>query len=131
MRAASRPPSTYVAVIGEHLETIDGLQAYLASSGLTSRVTRVLRDASTLGAAACAVVIFPDEYVAAEVVARITALRAAQPRLLILLVTGAPQRFGAALSADGESLLPVVVPKPAFGWTILDAIRAHTNEEAR
>lgn len=130
MSSDSRPPSTYVAIIGEHPATIDGLQGYLASAGLTSRVTRALGDANAVVAAASAVVIFPDEFAVPEVVSTITALRAARPRRLILLVTGAPQRFGAALTADGESLPPVVVPKPAFGWTILDAIRAHASEEA-
>ena len=28
---------------------------------------------------------------------------------------------------DDGSVAPVVLPKPAFGWTILDAIRAHAQ----
>jgi chromate transporter len=54
-------------------------------------------------------------------------LRASRPRLLVVLVTGAPQRFAAVLEPDGRSVPPIVLPKPAFGWSILDAIRAHAQ----
>ena len=48
---------------------------------------------------------------------------------LIVLVTKNPQTFRDQMNPDGSSLLPVVVPKPAFGWAILDAIRAHAAPE--
>lgn len=126
------PPTTsiYVTVVAESPETIDGLHGYLDGAGVESRAIRAVRDAH-VPAKSTAVVIFPDEFGVDDVVASITSLRAAHPRLLILLVTGAPQRFRAALEPDGHSLPPIVLPKPAFGWTILDAIRAHASTASR
>lgn len=128
------PPSTtsiHVTVVAESPETIDGLHGYLDGAGVESRAIRAVREAHVVPARSTAVVIFPDEFGVDDVVASITSLRAARPRLLILLVTGAPQRFRAALEPDGRSLPPIVLPKPAFGWTILDAIRAHASTESR
>jgi hypothetical protein len=39
------------------------------------------------------------------------------------LVTREPQRFRDALEGSDRSPTPLVVPKPVWGWTILDAIR--------
>ncbi|HEX7604203.1 MAG TPA: hypothetical protein VF316_21440 [Polyangiaceae bacterium] len=127
MPTAPSSASIHVTVIAESPETIDGLHAYLDGAGVESHAVQALRDAKRVPLKSTAVVIFPDEFVIDDVVASITSLRSARPRLLILLVTGAPQRFRPALEPDGKSLPPVVLPKPAFGWTILDAIRAHAS----
>jgi len=116
-----------VAVVADNPETLDGLHAYLSGAGVSSRAMRALGDAGAMARELAAVVIFPDELDAAEVVAHVARLRATRPRLLVLLVTGMPQRFAAALEPDGRSIPPIVLPKPAFGWSILDAIRAHAH----
>ena len=127
MATAPSSTSIHVTVIADSPETIDGLHGYLDGAGVESHAGRTLRDAKMVPLKSTAVVIFPDEFAVDDVVTSITSLRAARPRLLILLVTGAPQRFRPALEPDGRSLPPVVLPKPAFGWTILDAIRAHAS----
>jgi len=129
MVTRSSARSLYVTVISDNPETIDGLHGYLSRAGVASRAIRALRDASTIPPSAIAVVIFPDEFGRNDVVASINALRAARPRLLILIVTSAPQHFRSVLKPDGRSLPPIALPKPTFGWTILDAIRAHANSE--
>ena len=131
MPTTSSKTSICVTVVAESAETIDGLHSYLGGAGVESRAIRAVRDASIVPVKSTAVVIFPDEFDVDDVAASITSLRAARPRLLILLVTGAPQRFRTALEPDGHSLPPIVLPKPAFGWTILDAIRAHASTESR
>jgi hypothetical protein len=130
MVGGSQPPkSFYVNVIADNRETIDGLHAYFQSAGVASHATRTLRDASMVSATTSAVVIFPDEFDAEAVVHRLASLRATRPKLLVVVVTSTPQRFRPALDPDGHSFLPVVLPKPAFGWTILDAIREHAQRE--
>jgi hypothetical protein len=119
----------YVTVIADNPETIDGLQEYLRGAGVSSHGARALREVRVVPPATTAVVLFPDELGTEEVVESIGVLRAARPLLLLLIITGAPQRFRAALGPDGCSLPPIVLPKPAFGWTILDAIRAHAQPE--
>ena len=119
-----------VMVVADNRETIDGLHSYFQGAGVASHTARGLGDATAIRAATTALVLFPDEFDAKDVVRRIAALRTSRPRLLLVVVTSAPQRFRSALEPDGRSLLPIVLPKPAFGWAILDAIRAHACTEA-
>ena len=42
------------------------------------------------------------------------------------LVTKEPKRFESLPTGDG-AVVPLVVPKPIWGWTILDAIRARLD----
>lgn len=118
-----------VIVVADSGETIDGLHAYLGGAGLSSQGTRRLRDARSLPAAAFAIVIFPDELGAIDLVAMLRSLRSARPELLMVLVTSAPQRLRGAVEPDDRSVPPVVLPKPAFGWTILDAIRSRASQD--
>jgi hypothetical protein len=113
----------YVTIIAGNRETVDGLQSYFQRAGVASHTTRALGDASMIPPASTAVVLFPDDFAEADVVKRISALRSARPGLLLVLVTSDRQRLSPVLGADPKSLLPIVFPKPAFGWDILDAIR--------
>lgn len=124
-RRASKP--SHVTVVADNPQTIDVLHSYFTRAGVGSNGTRDLDSVSMVPAAATAVVLFPDDFGVLDVEARILALRRTRPKLLIVLVTGAPQHLAAALAPDGRSPPPLVLPKPAFGWTILDAIRARTN----
>lgn len=118
-----------VRVIAHSRETLDGLHAYLGGAGVESHGTRTLADAGTVPATTTAVVVFPDDFEASAVMAILRSLRAARPGLLILLVTGTPQRFQRALERDGRAPPPVILPRPAFGWTILDVIRTHADSK--
>lgn len=119
--------SNFVTVVADNPQTIEVLHSYFTRAGITSNMTRKLHAVSLIPSAASAVVLFPDDFGAADVKARLLALRRARPKLLIVLVTGAPQQLSAALAPDGRSVPPLVLPKPAFGWTILDAIRGRTG----
>lgn len=116
-----------VTIIAESRETIDGLHSYLQGAGVSARCTRALGDVAKVPPSATAVVLFPDEFDEREVLTRLRALRAQRPRALLVLVTSTPQRWSPALERDGRALPPVVLPKPAFGWSILDAIREHAE----
>lgn len=119
-----RPP-LHVAVVADNPETVGDLHEYLTDAGIAVDPTRALRAAADLAASVSAVVMFPDDYEETAVMANIAALRSARPRLLILLVTSAPQRLGSAAGPDGETTQPLLLPKPAFGWSILEVVRAH------
>jgi hypothetical protein len=121
------PKPSYVTVVADNPQTLDGLHAYFQAAGVASNGTPKLADVSLVPSAATAVVLFPDDFQRGEAEATIVSLRRARPKLLIVVVTGAPQHLGAALEPDGHSVPPLVLPKPAFGWTILDAIRGRTN----
>lgn len=124
---AGLPAPLHVSVIAESADTIQDLRAYLHSAGVPTYASQAVHDAVLAATESTAVVLFPDEFDAAAVISRLTALRASRPRLLIVVVTSLPQRLRPALDPDAHSLLPIVLSKPAFGWAILDAIREHAN----
>lgn len=130
MATKTSAKSPYVTVIADNSETLNGLNVYLSRAGVALHSTRNLRDARIVPPAVNAVVIFPDEYPLDDALATITALRLTRPQLLIVIVTSAPQHFGSAVAPAGGLLPAIVLPKPAFGWTMLDAIRAHAQAEA-
>ena len=121
----SRPcaKALYVTIIAGNRETVDGLQGYFQRAGVASHATRALDDASMIPPASTAVVLFPDDFGDADVIKRISLLRSTRPGLLFVLVTSDRHRLSPALRFDPKSPLPIVFPKPAFGWDILDAIR--------
>ncbi|HET7544139.1 MAG TPA: hypothetical protein VFK05_29910 [Polyangiaceae bacterium] len=119
--ASKQRQSVHVTIVASSAETLDGLQTYLSLAGLAARGTRQLAD---FGREPCtAVVLFPDEFSAKDVLRELARLRREQPRVLCLLVTSEPLRYADAAGVKGAGLAPIVIPKPAWGWTILDAIR--------
>jgi hypothetical protein len=73
---------------------------------------------------ASAVVVFPDDFEWEAVVPALTACLRSSPQALPVIVTNTPERFESFVWPD-DAAVPFVIPKPAWGWTILDAIRSH------
>jgi hypothetical protein len=114
-------------IVSANPETLDGLQSYLGGAGLAGLCIRDIHGLRNLAPeGATAAVIFPDDFDDQDVMTLIRELRRTRPQLLSLLVTREPQRFRDVVRDDGRSLAPILLPKPSFGWDILDAIRAHT-----
>lgn len=114
-------------VVADSAETLDGLHAYLAQFGLSSTGTRYLSETKDLTRDMTAAVLFPDDFEPDDVVEAVESLRRARPQVLIVLVTGAPQRFGELTRKEGASPAPIVLAKPALGWTLVDVLRAHVT----
>jgi hypothetical protein len=127
MPTRARPNSPHVTIVSDNPETLRGLLAYFDGAGVSTHGTRSLGDLDGVPATTTAVVLFPDDFAAPLVLTAIAHFRRTRPRVLLLLVTREPQALDGALAPDGRSLPPLVLPKPAFGWTILDAIRMHTD----
>jgi DNA-binding NtrC family response regulator len=120
----------WVAIVSTNSETLDGLKAYLERAGIASRGARGIRDVTKIAPAnATAVVLFPDDYADKSVIDLLESLRRQRPRLLVVLVTRDPSRFRSSVD-DERALAPIVLPKPPFGWEIVDAIRAHAARGA-
>jgi hypothetical protein len=123
VRARARTPQPLrVTIVSANPETLDGLQSYLRQAGVDARGTRDIECGAAMDPYPSAAVFFPDEYPADNVLKEIGRLRSERPQLLIVLVTREPQRFAKALDAP-EHAPTIVVPKPVWGWVILDAIR--------
>lgn len=120
------PAATFVTVVTGNAETADGLEAYLRRAGVETATTRALEklDAAT-PARAAAVVVFPDDFDFEGVVRHVGALAAGRPDLLVVFVTKDPKRFDALELSPAVAVL--VIPRPAWGWTILDAVRARLD----
>lgn len=69
--------------------------------------------------------MFPDDFQWVSVVAMLAELAERHPGALPVVVTAQPQRFE-ALTSSPELL---IVARPAWGWTILEAIRAHRDQQ--
>ncbi len=111
-------------IVSGNAETLDGLQAYLRQAGLDARGTRQVDGSRAVGSPS-AVVFFPDDFPRDSVLREVRRLRREDPSVVVLLVTSEPRRFAEALSTDDGSATPIIVPKPVWGWLILDAIRGH------
>lgn len=131
MRRKTAASSHDVTVIAESPETLDGLLDYLNQAGMRARGVRTLDAMPSVDATRAAVVLFPDGFAMPEIIAMIRAIRTLRSDLLLLLVTGDSPRFQDAVRPLGRSTLPQVLPKPAFGWTILDAVRHHITPVPR
>lgn len=129
MRPPRRRPVIYVAIVSKSSETLEALEAYLKQVGVPSHGTRAVHDLSMAAPAfATAAVIFPDDFEAGEAFALVRELRRQRPHMLVVIVTREPARFRAISGAADRSAVPIVLPRPSFGWEILDAIRAHAAE---
>ncbi len=58
-----------------------------------------------------------------NVTVAIAELRTRRPRALRVLVTSHPRRFHDLATPESD----VIVPPPAWGWKILDVVRAHVE----
>jgi hypothetical protein len=121
-----RRPTTLVTVISENRETVDGLHGYLTRAGVESRGAR-LGEASRIPRGTTAVVIFPDDFEPKEVLRAVASLHDALPATLVVLVTARPQPFLTASAVPASASSTLILPKPVFGWAILDAIRSHQD----
>jgi hypothetical protein len=120
-----------VTVVGENAKTVESLRSYLTAAGVDSDVLQQLPDVAMLARLGDALVLFPDDFDTSAVVSALENVQRLRPQLRLLLVTSAPQRYQRRQPSD-TAQPPILLPKPAFGWSILDAIRdsVSRNEES-
>lgn len=118
MPSRPSPPRT-VTIVSANRETLDELKAYLERAGLRARALPRMAVRSLEHPQRSVLVVFPDEFSIDEVLVEIACVGREHPHVLSLIVTRQPLRFGTVAS---ETV--TVLPKPAWGWTILEAIQA-------
>jgi hypothetical protein len=122
MHGGSDRPNEEVTIVSRNAETLGTLRSYLRDAGVTARCLRGLVGcADAAGSRTIALVLFPDDFAWELVIATMAELASKHPTALPVLVTAHPQRFVDLTSSETV----VILPRPAWGWTILDAIRAH------
>lgn len=120
--------SAEVVIVAKSAETLDGLHTYLNTAGVsakcTSDIDEIRRDPAQRPSA---FVLFPDDFAWDRVVAAVAAVLEQHPAALPIVVTAHPKRIE-ELTRESRVL---VVPRPVWGWTILDAVRAHCEDHER
>lgn len=114
-----------VTIVAASAETLDGLQDYLSRAGVGARGTRQLAGADAVPCSA--VILFPDDFSPKDVLRELGRLRRERPNVVPVVVTGEPHRYIGIDETDGKGCSPIVLLKPAWGWTILEAIREATK----
>ena len=121
-RGQPRSPEKAVMVVAANADTLEALSGYFGNLGVTMLGTRKLPSLAR-ASVTTAVVIFPDEFRGPEVLVCLRQLRTTGPRRVLVVVTSDVQRYMGASGDDHESLDLVVLPRPSFGWAILDSIK--------
>jgi hypothetical protein len=111
-----------VTVVGENAKTVESLRSYLTAAGVDSDALQQLPDVASLARMGDALVLFPDDFDTSAVLSTLENVQRLRPQLQLLLVTSAPQRYQRRQPSH-TTQSPILLPKPAFGWSILDAIR--------
>ncbi|HEY6559171.1 MAG TPA: hypothetical protein VI072_17930 [Polyangiaceae bacterium] len=129
LHSGRRRRSLHVTIVSDNPETLDGLESYLRRAGVMTNGTRHLEKLTEVIPPVSAVVIlFPDDFYFDLVLSALETLRLQRPTILPVLITSEPKRFE-ALPAVDSGFAPLVVPKPVWGCTILDAVRARLEAE--
>lgn len=121
----------HLTIVTGNPETLDGLELYVRRAGAAANGTRRIGDMVEMTPEiASAVVLFPDDFEWDAVVSALTQLRTERPKVLPVVVTSHARRFE-LLPVMRGGIPPLVIPKPVWGWKILDSIRARLdNPEA-
>jgi len=116
-------------IVCDNDETLLGLRAYLSRASIAARATRSLADAWSQIASVDALVLFPDDFDTGQVTDGLSRVLATAFRTFVIVVTADFQCFESLVQSTGGSRA-VVMPKPVWGWTILDLLRARLESRA-
>ena len=120
-----------VTVVSRNPSTLERLEAYLRGVGVRGNPTHTLgRLVEVTPLTAAAVVVFPDEYESDAVLSALEEAKRLRPNALLVVVTSDGSRFHKLeRGVEGQGSL-LVLAKPVWAWTIVDAIRARLAVDA-
>lgn len=116
-------------IVADSAVTLDGLALYFDRNGIATQTLHVA-EVREVSPTSRSVVLFPDDFDATAVLGFVVSLRRARPGVLLVVVTRECRRFETALAPYAHAAAPVVLPRPSFGWSIVDVIRAHQSADA-
>jgi hypothetical protein len=119
-------PQIVVAVLASSRSTRDELAAYLQTTGFRAEPHTAL-DAEALGRAR-ALVLFPDDFAMEVVQTFLRSLGRTRPGIVIVVITSARTELEPTLDRWAGRATPTVLPKPPFGWSIVETLRTRLAE---
>ncbi len=130
-KARQRPnPDGTVLVVCSNAETREGLEDYFGQTGIAVTSRHTINPLAELSSSLRAMVMFPDDFPPHQASAYLSMARARHPDLTVVIVTKEPPVYTGMTATNGRPLNAIVLPRPVFGWTILDAIRAERQVES-
>jgi hypothetical protein len=109
-------------IVGDDADLLGQLRDYLSRAGVRARASRRLGDAWRSGSAT-AVVLFPDDFDTGEVSDGLSLLLARGPCPRVIIITAGPRLFEPLIESLAARDAVVLLPKPVWGWAILDLVR--------
>jgi hypothetical protein len=128
---SSSPKNRHLSVtlVAKNPSTLEGLENYLQGVGVFANSTRSIEHLlDTTPPSTAAAIVFPDEFQAAAVISALATAKKQRPDVLVVVITNEPSRFDKLAGGVGASEGLLVMAKPVWAWTILDAIRARLDE---
>jgi hypothetical protein len=124
--SSSTPPTL---VVCDDDDMIIRLRDYLVRAGVETRATRRLADAWVRPANEC-IVLLPDDFSAGEVTDGLVQLLSRASSPLVIVITAGPPLYEPLIESLGNRESVVIMPKPVWGWTIVDLLRQWTGNRA-
>jgi hypothetical protein len=122
----ARSAPLLVTIVAKNASTLRGLETYLRGAGVLATTTAAIeRVVDMTPPAAAAVILFPDEFAPQAAADALATLKGRRPDVLVVIVTNEPQRFDER--DEDDALRSLIMAKPAWAWTILDAVRARLD----
>jgi hypothetical protein len=109
-----------LALISNDRETLDGVTLYFERAGARVRSTTRLEEIGETTSSADAIIFFADDYPSAEAECAVSTFSAR----LTVVVTAEVAAFNACCARRTQIGRVVVLPRPAWGWVLLEAIRS-------
>jgi hypothetical protein len=121
-RTERAEPKPSALIVSDDDDTLLRLRDYLVRAGVETEATRRLGDVWGRSASQ-SIVLLPDDFDAGEVTGGLEQLllRASSP--FVIIVTAGPRSYEPLIESLGNPPSVVIVPKPVWGWTILDLLR--------
>jgi hypothetical protein len=126
LERAGGGPSTLV--VCDHDDTLLRLRDYLGQAGVQTRATRQLADVWKPSGEA--IVLLPDDFDVGDVTDGLSRLLVRPQAPFLIIVTAGPRLFAPLIATLGKADSVVLIPKPVWGWTILDLLRAWFDSRA-
>lgn len=115
-------PSPRTLVVCDDDDVLIRLRDYLVRAGVETQATRRLADAWGRPADEC-IVLLPDDFNAGEVTDGLVQVLSRTSSPFLIVVTAGPRLYEPLIESLGNRGSVVILPKPIWGWTILDLLR--------
>ena len=114
-----------LTLVSNDPDTLWGVRDYLTRSGASLSSTSRLEHASETANDADAIVLFADDYPHDAVVNTVAGLSSR----LVVIITGHSHEFERLRARRDLRTRVIVLPRPTWGWMLLDAVRVGTSDE--